>query len=334
MTYSGNDIDIFVFTYNRAHLLDQTIQNLLCQTEPGIRICVLDNASVDNTEEIAQKFYSHGVQYFRGDINGGWHANFERAKLLSSRDWIMLFHDDDFLHPNYCKFALDQINNNEEVVLVLAPLTFEASPNNDWDTSHLISESNRCDIKQFASTLYKGVPLSFGSAIYKADLLKYINLDFRYGKVGDRPLMLKVAENGKTIVFINPLVKYRIHENQDSQFQETGPYACQLAALHALYFQYMGDSLFDSSGRVFLLNNYQLLKNEYDRLGSIDRNRFKSFFEYWLFILSEGGASNLARSLGLLICFLRLGYILNKLTLIKKYLKLLLKWLKANLWFI
>lgn len=296
MKFVGKDLDIFVFTHNRAKLLEQTIKNLLRQTEHGIRISILDNASTDNTFDVASQFKSRGVFYYRGDVNGGWQGNLERAKLLASRPWTMLFHDDDLLHPNYCEWALEQISKHKDVSLLGSAVAFDPMPNDSW----LLNAEHEalpilCDSeKDLAGILYSGFPLGFCSVIYKTSLLKQSYLDVKnFGKVADRPFLLDILRNGKSIIFTQPLVKYRVHQLQDSNAQDSGPFVNELAALHAFYFKILGWNLFSSCGRNFLFNHYRLLKGEYINLSSKDREIFITYRDYVLFVEHYLGAPSL-----------------------------------------
>ena len=309
LTFSGEDVDIFVFTYNRADLLKRTLQNLLRQTEPGIRIYVLDNASTDNTSDVVKSFQSSGVLYLRGDVNSGWQGNLERAKILANRSWTMLFHDDDLLHPSYCEWALKQINKNKQVALLASAVSFEELPDDVWGSQNLHDDGNPilCDsAEKLAGILYSGFPLGFCSAIYKTSFLMQVQIRSDcFGKIADRPFLLDISKMGESIVFRRPLVKYRMHSLQDSQVRDSGPYAEQLAALHALYFKILGDNIFSGCGRKFLFNNYRLLRDEYLNLCPKDLMRFINFDDYWLFIKVNFGASNFSKFVGKFICYVQ-----------------------------
>jgi hypothetical protein len=85
---------------------------------------------------------------------------------------------------------------------------------------------------------------------------------------------------------------------QDSLSKDSGPYADELAALHALYFKILGDNILLASGRKFLFNNYQLLKGEYSNLSTKDLKRFNNFENYWIFINEHFGASEFSKFIG------------------------------------
>ena len=305
--YSGKDIDIFVLTYNRAEFLRHTLDNLLAQTALGLQITVIDNFSSDGTQILLEEYSAKGVKYLRNSENFGWIGNFNRAPELSAREWTLVFHDDDLLHPNYCELALHELNQDSQVSLVASGLSFDHFPDNNWEEKNTELNRQSCTVNELAHHLYKGFPLSFASVIYKTSFLKACHWDgARYGKIADRPFVLDVARNGKAVIFFDSLVKYRVHKCQDSQSSETGPFADQLAALHRLYYDYLGGNLLKKTGRSFNFNNYRLLKDEYQRLSFKDRQIFISFEGYWKYIYGLAGATSLAKYVGVFFFWIEL----------------------------
>ena len=64
------NISVIIPTYNRAHTLEQAIQSVLDQTYPAQEIIVVDDASIDATPEILEK-YSSRVKIIRNERNSG-----------------------------------------------------------------------------------------------------------------------------------------------------------------------------------------------------------------------------------------------------------------------
>jgi glycosyltransferase involved in cell wall biosynthesis len=284
------DLEVFVLTYNRAHFLQQTLTSLCNQTVGGFRIVVLDNGSTDNTPEIIKNFEPSGVELCRSEQNLGATWNFNRAKALASRKWVMVFHDDDLLHPNYIEVAMDLISEHQDTVLIGSAMTFEEAPeNNFW--RELSNEAIKCErASDFAALLYRGFPFHFASTIYRTDLLKSIPYPYEYGiygKVEDRPILFDIARHGAVLVLKAPYVKYRVHSGQGSADNKSGPFAHQLIALHRKYLQLLGSNPFTSSGIAFITRNYMYLCDDYTRL--IERDRLTE--DQYIKMAIEGGAT-------------------------------------------
>lgn len=272
MIYNTKDLEVFVLTYNRAQFLQQTLISLCDQTAQGFRIVVLDNGSTDNTPEIVKSFETKGVELCRSEQNLGHIGNFNRAKELASRKWVMVFHDDDLLHPNYIEVAMNLIDKYQNIVLIGSAMTFEGNPKNDY-WQKLTAEVICCKkASDFATLLYRGFPFHFGSTIYRTDLFKSIPMEWEtYGKIVDRPFLFDIAKYGGVLIFKKPYVKYRLHSGQDSIDINSVPFIHQMIALHQKYLELLGSSPFTSSGRAFLLMNYKYLCDEHVRIFKRDK---------------------------------------------------------------
>lgn len=306
MPFEASDIDIFVLTYNRASLLPATLRSLLDQSARGASITVLDNASTDATKAAVQLFAKEGVRYECAISNLGWAGNLARAQQQASRAWTLVFHDDDLLHPNYLRYALDAINRMPALGLVLSAMSFETSPEKcNWYSGS--PRSMLCpDVADLAALFYSGAAIHFGSAIYRTSVFKSLNWESdRYGKIADRPFLLAAARGHATQVFMSPLVHYRIHAQQDSTSSESGPFAPQLAALHHCYRTYLGENPLTGPGRSFLMHNYRSISDEYPRLGKRDKGRFASLSDYRIFIIEQRGSSRFALLCGRAFCTLQ-----------------------------
>ena len=97
-----------------------SIESLLNQSAGVSKITVLDNESTDNTFSVVERFSSRGVRYIR---TKGFLGNFKKAQEIASGKYVMLFHDDDILHPLYLELALraqDRERYSKEELLKLA----------------------------------------------------------------------------------------------------------------------------------------------------------------------------------------------------------------------
>ncbi|WP_284076394.1 glycosyltransferase family 2 protein [Herbaspirillum aquaticum] len=306
MPFEARDVDIFVLTYNRSSLLPATLRSLLAQSARGASITVLDNASQDDTQQTVETFASEGVTYARASSNLGWAGNLARAQQQARRPWTMVFHDDDLLHPDYLRHALEAINTQPGVGMVVSAMSFETAPGEtDWPAT--TPRSLLCPgVSALAMLCYAGAPIHFGSALYRTDIFKSLRWESeRFGKIADRPFLLAACASSACQVFLSPLVRYRIHAQQDSTSSDSGPFAPQLAALHHCYRSYLGENPLQSAGRCFLRHNYRSIADEFGRLGRADRTRFPTLAAYLAFLLEAGACSRFSLACGKLLCQLQ-----------------------------
>src|SRR5262245_32601052 len=106
---SDSEKDIFftivIPTYNRAQLIDATIQSVLQQTYRNYEVIVVDDGSTDNTEEVVKKYLAPNFIYYKlehGERSAA--RNFGTSKAKG--DYINWFDSDDIMLPNH----LEELN--------------------------------------------------------------------------------------------------------------------------------------------------------------------------------------------------------------------------------
>lgn len=111
-----NDITVttVVATYNRAHLLPQSLDSLLAQSRPIDEIIVIDDASSDHTAQVMQP-YLNRVRYVRNLENSGQGASLNFGISLANSTYIWLFDDDDLALPDSLENHIAYLSANPNV---------------------------------------------------------------------------------------------------------------------------------------------------------------------------------------------------------------------------
>lgn len=92
-------VSIIIPTFNRASMLGNTVSSAMQQDYPNLEILICDNASTDDTENVAKNFLSDSrVQYFRNEANIGMVGNWRKALYeRATGEWFLILSDDDWL---------------------------------------------------------------------------------------------------------------------------------------------------------------------------------------------------------------------------------------------
>jgi glycosyltransferase involved in cell wall biosynthesis len=273
------DIEVFIITYNRKNLLEQSINSVLNQSYKPKRITIIDNGSSDGTDQICKKYLKSGVNYIR-NIENNQFGVWEQIKNFTNSNYLLVFHDDDIMHPKYLEVVTSNIQKNPELAIICSGMkSFTNQPEieiiND-KTYYLLNNQ-----KDFAYLLYCGFQLPFCSAVYKTEVFKRLIPKFNlYSKLFDRPFMINASEFGKALVLKGKYIHLRIHEYQDSNSIAEGLYINQLIELNKFYYKKLGDSFFNKYGRLFIFLNYNRLYNSYRWMGGKKSNyTFIKFLE-------------------------------------------------------
>jgi glycosyltransferase involved in cell wall biosynthesis len=118
-------LSICIPTYNREILLEQLFQSLLFSgvNEYNVEIIVSDNASIDNTKILLEK-WAKVFKFFKYSVNQtnlGFDINLNNAVKLSTGKYVWLFGDDDQVTPDSIRLIIDKlINKNNNDIFILS----------------------------------------------------------------------------------------------------------------------------------------------------------------------------------------------------------------------
>jgi glycosyltransferase involved in cell wall biosynthesis len=109
-------ITTIILTYQRPQLLKRALSSVLKQTYPHFQVCVYDNASGDETEEIVREFLEKDsrVKYHCHPQNIGMIANYEYALKEVKTPYFSLLSDDDLILPWFFEEALKGLQSYPE----------------------------------------------------------------------------------------------------------------------------------------------------------------------------------------------------------------------------
>ena len=86
-------ISVIIPTYNRAYCLSRAIDSVLAQSHPVEKICVIDDGSTDDTQQLLQSNYPQ-IHYIRQENKGVSAARNKGIRKIKSQ-WIAFLDSDD-----------------------------------------------------------------------------------------------------------------------------------------------------------------------------------------------------------------------------------------------
>jgi hypothetical protein len=108
---------VFVPCYRYGHFLRQCVESVLGQSGVSVRVLIIDDASPDNTAEVAAALVSEDprVSFIRHIENKGHIATYNEGIEWASADYMLLLSADDYLLPGALKRAADLMDTHPEV---------------------------------------------------------------------------------------------------------------------------------------------------------------------------------------------------------------------------
>ncbi|WP_165730505.1 glycosyltransferase family 2 protein [Polaribacter sp. 20A6] len=212
MLKEASFISIIIPTYNRAHIISETLNSIIAQTYTNWECIVIDDGSNDNTTSVLSEYIKkdNRFQYHKRPSNRCKGANSCRnyGFEISKGNYIQWFDSDDLLDKNAFENYIKGIVNGGD--LIVAPIKVFR---NNLD---FISE-----IKVFSNNLIEdylvgNVSFLTGAAFWNRSFLNNQKemFDETLGNLDDWDFNLRMLyQNPKIKVLKMPLMLYRAHEN-------------------------------------------------------------------------------------------------------------------------
>jgi len=133
-------VSIIIPTYNRAHLISETLNSIIAQTYTNWECIIVDDGSTDNTEKVLKDYTKKDsrFQYHKRSNERPKGANACRnyGFEVSKGDYIQWFDSDDLMHIDKLKIKVEQLNENRVDFVVCEGVEYNSTIDNiirKWD---------------------------------------------------------------------------------------------------------------------------------------------------------------------------------------------------------
>ncbi len=204
-------ISIIIPTFNRAHIILKTLDSISTQTYLNWECIIVDDGSIDNTEEVLLsycskdsrfKFFKRPSNLIKGP-NSCRNFGFE----LSRGEFIQWFDSDDLYFPNALEMFVKSFKDNLDVVVAkierIDDSTFIKINENKIESNNLIEDYLIGKVVFYVcGPLWKRSFLNKQEELFDEEIMNLDDWDFN----------LRMLYQNPKIEFINTaLIQYRIH---------------------------------------------------------------------------------------------------------------------------
>lgn len=123
-------ISVIIPTYNRRHLIGQTLHSILAQTLPPSEIIVVDDGSTDGTIEWLEKNYGAQLLLVKNKGKGPGAAR-NTGLAIAKGEYIKFFDSDDWMSPNSLEVQLKALETTGKPY-VTSPYIYAQEINGQW----------------------------------------------------------------------------------------------------------------------------------------------------------------------------------------------------------
>lgn len=216
-------ISVAICTYNGEQYIKEQLESIVNQTLPINEIVVCDDGSTDNTNQIVQTIETQhqniAFKIIKNDSNIGVKRNFEKALNLCKGDVKFLSDQDDIWMPTKVETVINFFNNNPDKDVVMTNATLIDEKNNKLTdktlfdcvglTKEILSETNNDNLID----LFLSSNRATGATMA---IKKNVRVYFNYNTpiLHDHILAIEALSYNSLGIIEQPLIKYRIHQNQ------------------------------------------------------------------------------------------------------------------------
>lgn len=200
-------VSVVTPTFNRAGLLEETIDSVMSQDYPRLEHIVVDDGSTDDTPAILDRYAKQYGDRFRclAHPNMGEQKSVNRGIGAARGEYLVVVNSDDPLRPDAIAALVRAIEADPGLVAVYP----------DWimiDEDGAALQTVETEPFDHARMLVDHHCIPGPGALVRTDALRRVNgRDARYRYVGDLDLWLRLAEIGPFARVPEPLATWRGH---------------------------------------------------------------------------------------------------------------------------
>jgi len=195
-------VSVVLPTYNRAGYVAESLESCLRQTYPNLELIVVDDGSVDATEQIVRSYPDARIRYLRKHRNEGLPEALNTGFALASGDYLTWTSDDNRYAPEAIETMLGFLEAHPEVDFVYAGM-------------YRIDEQGHCAGRWLPgppAELYKENRVG-ACFLYRRRVYEVIGrFDPRYTLAEDYEYWLRVMQQFRMCALEAPLLHYRRHK--------------------------------------------------------------------------------------------------------------------------
>jgi glycosyltransferase involved in cell wall biosynthesis len=127
-------ISVIIPCFNHALFLEETVISVLKSTYPNIEIVIVNDGSLDDSEQVALKLINlhTNIIYLRQENRGPATARNKGIDAATGK-FILPLDADDLISPDYIEKAIEIIENQPDVKLVYCEAEFFGDRSGKWE---------------------------------------------------------------------------------------------------------------------------------------------------------------------------------------------------------
>ncbi|MFD1095232.1 glycosyltransferase family A protein [Salegentibacter chungangensis] len=203
-------IFILLSTFNRAYLIEDTLNSIINQTYKNWECIIVDDLSEDETKQLIEKYIKIDQRFsyylksdkYRKGLSGSRNYGLDIA-FHKNAEYIQFFDDDDIMHPQKLEMQIRPFMENEDLDLTICCYRkFHKKSTIQFDLDKASDGScNICSDELLRDFYLNRVDLNSPGPLWKAEVLKNYRFCEHLEYAEEREFYLRI--------FLNETINYR-----------------------------------------------------------------------------------------------------------------------------
>lgn len=209
-------VSVVIPTFNRSHLIRDTLDSVLSQSYPHLEIIVVDDGSTDNTLNLLSE-YGQGIRVIHQSNQGEGSAR-NTGIRESKGEYVSFVDSDDLWLPNKIEAQIDLISRYSDLKWVYSDAEF--FDGTTGNRTCLSSQVNRLYAGNVLRKLFLEDFIPSPTPLIHRDIFDEVGGFGAFPRAADWDMWLRIAARYPVGLVAKPLARYRIHPGMITATQD------------------------------------------------------------------------------------------------------------------
>ncbi len=163
-------VSIIMATYNRAHLIGETLHSILNQNLEDWECIIIDDGSTDDTAEVVKGFTSSDPRFQYTSRNSKYNKGLPGCRNqgldIAKGEYLIFFDDDDIVHPHNLDTCIDQLSDPQLKFCRYEKKPFSGDAPSNFD-GYLPEKKSFFDIQKIDKMITGEIPFASCCVMWK-----------------------------------------------------------------------------------------------------------------------------------------------------------------------
>ncbi len=209
-------ISVIIPAFNYGSKLVSAVNSIRSQSIKDVEIVIVNDASNDNTHDIAQTLIDEKTIYVKNEVNLGVYATLNKGFKIASGEYLCQLDCDDVLPENSLFLRVDYLEKHH-VEAVHGGIIITRDGKEKYIAP--INTNDRLQLKEFLKNSSKSRGINNATFMYSREVFERIGYPATTAKFfphNDYEFALRTILNCKVGIIDEPLYYYRHHDNSHS----------------------------------------------------------------------------------------------------------------------